>query len=100
MANLIGNIFSAETARIVVATRRNNDEYEHKLIKECGNEFGILLDKPIEEIRACGGEMVAEAIDRMRKGNIYIKHGYDGEFGVIKIFNPDEREKMSQTNLL
>ena len=71
-----------------------------KLIKECGSEFNILLDKPIAAIRACAGEMVAEAIDRMRKGNIFIKPGYDGEFGVIKIFNPDEREKMSQASLL
>jgi len=71
-----------------------------KLIKECGNEFSILLDKPINEIRVCGGEMIAKAIDRMREGNIFIKPGYDGEFGVIKIFNPEEREKMSQKNLL
>jgi len=71
-----------------------------KLLSECGTEFEILLDKGIEEIRACGGELVAEAIDRMRKGNIFVKPGYDGEFGIVKIFNPEEREKMKQGLLL
>lgn len=71
-----------------------------KLLKECGTEFEILLDKPIEEIKNCSSEIIAEAVDRMRKGNIYVKPGYDGEFGIVKIFSPEERERMTQTSLL
>lgn len=70
-----------------------------KLLGECGTEFEILLDKSIDEIRACGGEVLGEAIDRMRRGNIFIRPGYDGEFGVVKIFNPNERRKNLQANL-
>ena len=71
-----------------------------KLLSECGTEFEILLDKSIGEIKKVGGEMVAEAIKRMRSGDIFVKPGYDGEFGVVKIFDPEEREKMKQDSLL
>ena len=59
MANLIGNIFSAETARIVVATRRNNDEYEHKLIKECGNAWDI-YEPAVELLKRLNIESIEE----------------------------------------
>ncbi len=41
MANLIGNVFSVETARISVITRRNNGSYEHKLLEASGNAWNI-----------------------------------------------------------
>ena len=41
MANLIGNVFSAETLRIAVATRRNGEGYEHKLLKADWNVWDI-----------------------------------------------------------
>jgi len=71
-----------------------------KLIKECGTEFDILLEKPVEEIKKCAGELVGVAIDRMRRGDIYIAPGYDGEFGVVKIFSPEERKAAIQTKLI
>jgi uncharacterized protein (TIGR00375 family) len=69
-------------------------------IKKIGNEFHILLDAGIGEIHAASGALVAEAISKMRAGNIYIKPGYDGEYGVVKIFNPEERKKILQQKLI
>ncbi|MBU4421791.1 endonuclease Q family protein [Candidatus Parcubacteria bacterium] len=82
-----------------VKTKKVVSLYE-KLISECGSEFNILLDKNINEIKKCAGEIVGEAVDRVRKGNIFIRPGYDGEFGDIKIFNSDEREKIKQGSFL
>ena len=36
----------------------------------------------------------------MRAGKINISGGYDGEFGVVKIFSPEERDTLSGQPLL
>jgi uncharacterized protein (TIGR00375 family) len=65
-----------------------NDFY-FKLISELGPEFYILKDCPVNDIKKIDPR-VAEAIDRMRNKKIIIQPGYDGEFGVIKLFKPEE----------
>ena len=54
------------------------------LIESLGNEFSILLDVPLEDIRAVDPE-VSEAIGRMRRGEVTLIPGYDGEFGVVRV---------------
>ena len=66
------------------------------ILSKLGNEFYILLDCPIADIRKQAGDVLAEGINRMRQGKITIAAGYDGEFGTIKIFNPGEREHIEQ----
>ena len=56
------------------------------------NEFAVLLDQPIEAIaKHCHNQNIPEAIRRMRAGEMNIAPGYDGEFGVVKIFGEGER---------
>ena len=55
------------------------------LIENVGSEFEILLKSDLGEIKKIGGVEVAEAIARVRKGNINVLSGYDGEFGVVEI---------------
>ena len=43
--------------------------------------------KQLEEI---GEKKIAEALQRLRLGNIEIQPGYDGKFGVVKIWNPED----------
>lgn len=70
------------------------------LIEKVGSEFSILLHASLEDIAAASSEQIADAVDRVRKGNIYIKPGYDGEFGVVKVFKGDEdRGGPKQTEL-
>jgi len=64
------------------------------LIARLGPELGILMDVPLADIRAAGGEVLAEAVARVRNGKVSIAAGYDGEYGVIKIFNDTERKKI------
>jgi len=41
------------------------------------------------------GKDIAEAISRVRSGNIFVKPGFDGVFGVVKVFQDREVEQES-----
>lgn len=56
-----------------------------KAINNLGNEYDVILNKNLKEIERFD-TMLAEAIDRMRKGTITVEPGYDGEYGKIKVF--------------
>ncbi|KKT25090.1 MAG: PHP domain protein, partial [Candidatus Magasanikbacteria bacterium GW2011_GWA2_43_9] len=72
----------------------------HSLIAALGSEFHILLEVSLEDIEKASTKQIATAIDRVRKGNIFIKPGYDGEFGIVKVFaNGDERGVARQQGL-
>lgn len=67
-------------------------DYYARLIEKAGSEFAVILDMPIGEIRKIGGEMVAEAVRRVREEKVEKIAGYDGIYGVMKIFTDEERE--------
>ncbi|MBI5847975.1 MAG: DNA helicase UvrD [Nitrospirae bacterium] len=70
------------------------------LLSALGNEFTILLDTPLTEIENAGSAKIAEAIAKMRSGDISIAPGYDGEFGKIRIFEQfKKKEPKGQTSL-
>jgi len=65
------------------------------LVERAGCELSLLLDRSESEIESMGtfgvsGELLARAIGRMRSGQVSIKPGYDGEYGVIHAFAPGE----------
>ncbi len=66
-------------------SKRVEREYE-RLLAGLGPEFEILLDLPLEDIARVGGPRLAEGIGRMRRGEVLVEPGYDGEFGVIRVF--------------
>jgi uncharacterized protein (TIGR00375 family) len=66
-----------------------------KMIEKGGDEFHLLLDMPIQEIRGIGGEIVAHAIEKMRAGDLSIEPGYDGVYGTVSIFKPGELERLA-----
>jgi uncharacterized protein (TIGR00375 family) len=58
-----------------------------KLISELEtSEIDILLDVPIEKIAAVTNEKIAEGVKRMRAGELTVMPGFDGQYGVVKIF--------------
>ena len=72
-----------------------------ELLKRLGPEFSILRDLPVDAIESVAGPIVAEAIRRLRQGRVIRQAGYDGEYGVIRLFEPGEVERLSgQTSLL
>ena len=78
-----------------VNTKKVNNKYD-EMIADLGNEFSILLDLPIKEIDKKAGADVARAIDKVRRGDIFVRPGYDGEFGRVKVFAGDDKYKMKQ----
>ncbi|MCB9102049.1 MAG: UvrD-helicase domain-containing protein [Anaerolineales bacterium] len=60
------------------------------LLAKLGPELAILRDIPLAEIEVVGGTRLAEGIRRMRAGQVRPIAGFDGQPGVIKLFNPDE----------
>ncbi len=71
------------------ATKKVITEYE-RLIARLGPELSILADVDLDEIRVKGSGLLAEAIDRLRRGKVHREAGYDGEFGSIRLFEPGE----------
>lgn len=57
-----------------------------KLTDHFGGEFAVLLATPIPEIERFGGERLAQALERVRTGQIAIQPGYDGVFGKVNIW--------------
>jgi DNA helicase-2/ATP-dependent DNA helicase PcrA len=60
-----------------------------QLIGHFGSEFDILLHAAVEEI-AEESPLLAEAIKRIRDGRVIRQGGYDGVFGVIRVFAEGE----------
>jgi PHP family Zn ribbon phosphoesterase len=49
--------------------------------------LSILTTIPLEDLERAGSPRFAEAISRMRKGDVAIKPGFDGEYGKVRIFD-------------
>jgi DNA helicase II / ATP-dependent DNA helicase PcrA len=58
-----------------------------ELTNNFATEFDILLRKPYDEIEKKGGEKLRQAIEIVRNRQAFVDPGYDGVFGVVKIFN-------------
>src|SRR3989344_2773846 len=68
-------------------------EIYKKLLAGVGPEFAVLLDAAESAIASASSVRVAEAVARMRAGQLVIRPGYDGVFGEVHIFGADERPK-------
>ena len=64
-----------------------------ELLAALGPELYILMDSPSKDMERLGGPLLAEALDRMRETRVIRQEGYDGEYGVIRLF--EEAEKMT-----
>ncbi len=95
LADIISEIFEVGPKTKKVAA------YYNKAIKSLGPELGILLDKSAGEIDTANVPLLAEAIMKMRTGDINIDPGYDGEFGKVNLFSNQEKERLrGEKNLL
>ncbi|WP_345352012.1 UvrD-helicase domain-containing protein [Actinoallomurus liliacearum] len=61
-----------------------------ELVATLGPELAILDEVPLDDVRRAGGELLAEAIARLRRGEVIRDAGYDGEYGVIRLFETGE----------
>ena len=92
-------VIAASTAASV-ASKRTQAAY-FNMLRTLGTEFSILRELPIETIETAAGRAIGEGIRRLRSGKVHLLGGYDGEYGVISLFAPDELERMGgQLSLL
>lgn len=63
-----------------------------RLVNTFGSEFRLLLDTPLEDMKAFG--LLAEAVSRVRRDAVQRQPGYDGEFGRMRVFAEGERERL------
>jgi ATP-dependent DNA helicase UvrD/PcrA len=63
------------------------------LVATLGPELDILRSIPVDAIGQAGGDDIKEAITRLRRGDVQRIAGYDGEYGVITLFEPGELKK-------
>ncbi|GAA4620741.1 UvrD-helicase domain-containing protein [Actinoallomurus vinaceus] len=61
-----------------------------ELVAALGPELAILDEVPLDDVRRAGGDLLAEAIARLRRGEVIRDAGYDGEYGVIRLFEHGE----------
>src|SRR3989339_1021267 len=89
----------ADVFQVGVNTKRVKQVYTD-LLQNLGNEFKILLYSSLRDIAQFGGEDVAQAIERVRAGKIFVRPGYDGEFGIVKVYAQEgERTRKKQIAL-
>jgi len=88
----------AEALGVQSQTKTVAEQYQ-KLISQFSNEFTVLLDASLDELRTVVSSEIVKGIEKVRKGDLIIEPGYDGEYGKIKIFGEKNRMTKSQSQL-
>ncbi len=70
-----------------------------KLYSRFGTELTILRETPAEDI-ARVSTVLAEAITRMRRGRVLRDPGFDGQYGHISVFSPEEKREIKNGRFL
>ncbi|HVW40102.1 MAG TPA: UvrD-helicase domain-containing protein [Amycolatopsis sp.] len=69
-----------------------------KLTAAFGPELSILQDVPVDDLGK-RSPLLGEAVRRLRRGEVIRDAGYDGEYGVIRLFEPGELGKTATLGL-
>ncbi len=84
----------AEALNSTVSSQKVINEYK-KLTDNLGGEIKILSEVDILDIAKISGARVAESVLKARKGEIVIDPGYDGEYGIVKIWSDVKDPQMN-----
>ncbi len=87
LADLLSDIFQ------VGPKTKKVTRYYDKAIQALGPELDILTRYSCDKIRLSGVPLLAEAVERMRTGQVHVSPGFDGEYGKVRVFTTDELER-------
>ncbi|MFH1504252.1 MAG: endonuclease Q family protein [Candidatus Omnitrophota bacterium] len=89
----------AEVKGVGKASKAVEKEYM-EAIYNCGPEFNILIKACLEDLAGRLPERIIDGIRRVREKKVQAIPGYDGEYGIIKVFGEEkEYKKQSQMSL-
>lgn len=88
----------SEIMQVGASSKSVTFEYEN-LINKLGSELSILTEIEPQEIEKVHSPQLAQAIIRLREGKVIKQAGYDGEYGVIRLFEEHELVKKNFVNL-
>ena len=71
-----------------------------KVIGTLGPELFVLQQAPIEDVARAASPLLAEALIRLRQGSVIREAGYDGEYGVIRLFEERELKRLTAGDML
>jgi DNA helicase-2/ATP-dependent DNA helicase PcrA len=83
----------SEIFRVGPNSKRVKQAYQATLDK-LGSEFNILRNLDAADIEQAGISLLPEAIERMRRQEISVIPGYDGQYGRVQIFKDHERARL------
>lgn len=84
LADILSDIFQ------VGPKTKKVTRYYDKAVQTLGPELEILTRCSVDRIRSAGVPLLAEAVERMRAGKVHVSPGYDGEYGKVRVFAPEE----------
>ncbi len=76
-----------------VASRKVEGIY-FELLRSFGPELTVLRETELADIAKVSGVLVAEGIRRLRVGEVSVKPGYDGAYGIISVLREDDRQAL------
>ena len=85
------NEIIAESLGSSVSSQKVKSLYD-ELCEKFGSEIEVLLKISVEELKKTAGLRIAEGVDKVRRGDIIIAPGYDGQYGVVKIWAEKKAE--------
>jgi uncharacterized protein (TIGR00375 family) len=80
------NEIIAESLHSTVSSQKVKDLFDELCVK-FGSELNVLLKTPVHDLEREAGPRVAEGVDKVRRGNIVILPGFDGQYGIVKIWD-------------
>ncbi|MDP3143181.1 MAG: DNA helicase UvrD, partial [Candidatus Omnitrophota bacterium] len=86
-------------ARGVGKTSINVERDYLSYLPKFGTEFNILLKASKEDLLKSLPPKVVDGVLRVRAGKVNIKAGFDGEYGIISIFDDNEQPEKNEQQL-
>jgi uncharacterized protein (TIGR00375 family) len=78
-----------ESLHSTVSSQKVKDMFD-ELCRKFGSELNVLLKVSKEDLLKETGVRVAEGVDKVRRGDIAILPGFDGQYGIVKIWGEEK----------
>jgi len=78
-------------------SKKVQEEYGTILKKSQKTELDLLMDVPLQELESFAPPQIVEGIKRVREGTLFIKPGFDGQYGEVHIFRDEEKRNRQKS---